>query len=270
MTFPILELVNKPFYFGIGGIGDFLLLMSTFYDDINDNDVDVIFVCNNTTVIRELVKQFPNVNKFWLHPNQAFPKCPEMWDMIKSHPLCMGTGVTPKNFDYIKDWCECGKSNVFDYYGVKRQTLWMPLALSEEKTVCIQPFGGADDKTKIKEIPKYIVEQLIDEYVMNGSTVYLIGSKKDEEKLGVLDTSMVWDEDGGWLHSFDESFKAIRSTWQFIGADSWGKTLAAFAGAPVKIYPNVYTKPLKEMFGMDKDPGNYVFLDNWGFDYFKV
>jgi len=234
----------------------FFLLMATFYDNI-DSHTDVVFVCNNVTTIREISKQFPKVKKWWFYPRASFHTSPIIWELLVQHPNFVGSGVTPRQFMYVEDWIECGKTNVFDYYGVKRYPAWAFPIPNEQVLTVIQPFGGADDPTKIKEIPRVVLNSIANEYSGYGR-VCLIGSKKDKEKIGEPFGDV-------WVTDFENSFRLIRSCSKFIGADSWGKTLAAFAGKEVVVYPNRYEKPAEKMFNHPKDPGDYVFLDGWGF-----
>jgi hypothetical protein len=266
MRFEPLEVIENPFYFGIGGIGDFLLLMATCYDEIMESQVktDIVFVCNNVNVIRRVACEFPSVCKFWFYPNSAFPKTPEMWASIRNHRLCRGTGVTPKNFDYVADWIECGKTNVFDYYGVTRNPRWASAIETDDSILCIQPRGGADDKSKRKEIPISDLEAMIDANAFHREIV-LIGSLADKTELSGMDTSFV--PENCWAIPFNDAFKAILSCDEFISCDTWGKTLAGLAGKPVHIYPNQYPADIETIFNHPVDPSDYVFLKDWGFTY---
>lgn len=265
MSFKALtESLDKPFYFGIGGIGDFLLLMATCYDSFDehtDHDTDVVFVCNNIKAMRKFtaLPLFNRVSKFWLYPRQAFYPTPQIWDQIKNNPLCLGTGVTPKRFDYIGDWIECGKSSVFEYYGVDKTPRWASRK-PETNLVVIQPFGGADDQTKIKAIP---YEELITEiknYTNTGFNIKLLGSESDVHRYPGI-------HDYDWVIGFEDSVNTILKCNRFIGSDSWGKTLSGLGGIPTKIYPNQYPRPIEEIFNHPVDPSDYVFLKDWGFTY---
>ena len=49
--------------------------------------------------------------------------------------------------------------------------------------------------------------------------------------------------------------------------------MAAFASVPeILIYPNQYLRPIEEIFGkgIEVDPGNNVFLREWGFKFIEV
>jgi len=269
MSFPPLEVIENKFYFGIGGLGDFLLLMSTFYDDIESN-TDVIFVCNNIKPIQEMSKLFPLITRFWFFPRKAFFPNEPLWKSIVSHPLCVGTGVTPKEFNYVGDWIECGKTNVFDYYGVIEHPKFCRPIKTSEKYIVIQPYGGADDSTKKKEIPKYEVENLVYKYCWNGQKVYILGSKSDKIKLGKLENLKGYDN-YEWITNIKEAFGTIRGCQTFYGADSWGKTVACFAGKGTTVYANIYNdeRSPMDMFNHPTDPGDYVFLNGWNLEMIK-
>lgn len=263
MTFDVINHINSKFYFGIGGIGDFLLLMATFYGD-TEGPVDVVFVCNNVNPIHKMCKMFPSVNRFWLYPRSSFETSAENWDLVAKSELCLGTGVTPKKFDYVGDWVECGKTNCFDYYGVKKIASWaLPRRIST--SVVIQPFGGADDPTKEKSMGRDEVEVLVDKYLYEGYDVKLMGSKSDIDRLGNLDTSIVG---ASWIVDFEECFYEIINCIEYVGTDSWGKTLAGLSGKKnITIYPNRYKVSPEQLFGHPVDPSDYVFLKDWGFRF---
>lgn len=252
----LLDNVTNKFYFGIGGIGDFLLLISTFYDNITPL-TDVVFVCNNTNIIREVSKTFDKVCNWWFYPRQAFVANSAMWETITSMENCVGTGVTPKGFDYIKDWIKCGDSSVFAYYGVNKSPMWASPVKHPKEFVMIQPYGGDNDATKIKEIPKEQVLRLVDTYHNRDIDVYLIGSDADKKKFGELEDL--------WVTDIKSAIHYIKRAQQFIGTDSWGKTLAGLAGIQTVVYKNKYNGSLNDIFGYHVDPGNYVFLYGWDF-----
>lgn len=258
MKFEPIEVVDRPFYFGIGGIGDFCILMSQAYDNITKN-TDVIFVCNNVNAIREVSKQFSAVNRFWFYPMNAFQKTPEMWNLIKRHHLCIGTGVTPKHFKYVEDWIECGKSNVFDYYGINRNPKWCSKSKNlSEPHITIQPNGGKDSNriSIIDEIElKRIVNDLGKKY-----KIYLIGSSSDIEKYGIISGA-------SWVVDFETAFNRIINADFHLGVNSWCKTYAGLSGIKTYIYPSTYIVDPQTIFGCKNDPSDYVFLKQGGWDF---
>lgn len=249
------------FYYGQGGIGDFLLLMSTFYDALTEEQsVSVVFAGNNKKGLFDafpLKKIFPKVESFHILDSPSFD--PSLWAFLENNPMCLGTGVTPKNFDYRNDWIECGKSSVFDYYGVKRTCEWASDPVTYGGTLTIQPFGGSDDQSKEKAIPLDVLAEIF------GNNPYLdvalIGSPEDAKKIPQFDDR--------WITGFSDSIQRIRTSEKFVGTDSWGKTFAALAGVKdITIYPNKPLRSPEEVFGHPVDPGDYVFLREWGFEFY--
>ena len=269
-NFPILDVIDNRFYFGIGGMGDFLLLMSTFYDKemkkLRDSPTgyvgpDVVFVCNNIHVIKEMAKEFPLIDRLWFYPRKSFLADQLMWENIITDEHCWGTGVTPKDFNYIKDWIECGKSDVFEYYGVKEHPEFAK-PIKPRHFIVIQPFGGADDTTKKKEIPQQDIHKITEQAYEDGLRVIFIGSEKDKDNLP-LNKLALESGQAHWVTDIRRAMPAIRGCCAFYGADSWGKTLACMAGKKTAVYKSKYSFPPEEQFGHYKDPGNHVFLDGW-------
>lgn len=272
----ILENVNRPYYFGVGGIGDFLLLMSTFYDDMNDNEFDVIFVANNIRPFTRFLNKnnngwFKKINRFWLMPKSVISLDETLWNMLMNDDRCVGTGVTPKKFNYVKDWIECGKTSVFEYYGVRTPTKFALNKAKEDNIVVIQPIGGADDKTKIKEISydelKKILISLFDED--SSVKVVMIGSPSEMASIEIFinNTNELKLFNIELCSDIIKAMDYCCACKKFIGTDSWGKTLAKFANKDVTVYQNKYVNASpQQMFNHHKDPGDYVFLDNWNFN----
>lgn len=280
----LIDNVDRPYYFGIGGIGDFLLLMSTFYDDIEDGEVDVVFVANNIKPLQQLVSKpkdgeypardyFPKVNRFWFFPRKMFPYDPLLWDHLTNNEKLRGTGVTPRTFAYVQDWNECGKTDVFNYYGVKRELgairRWPPGG--RNIPTVIQPFGGADDPTKVKQLSKVLLHQLVDVNLAK-VPVSFIGSPADMDEMRDMNFHDRYGNPHAkirYVTDIKEAINQIRLCNRFIGADSWGKTAAALSGLKpsfIEVFRNKYiNKTPQEMFGQDTDPGDFVFLHNWGF-----
>lgn len=248
-----------PFYFGIGGIGDALLLLSTFYDDIEQNAVDVVFVANDHSAIKTLSNSFPKIRRWWIFPRKAFYPTKIEWESLIRNERCLGTGVTPKNFDYVGDWIECGKSTVFDYYGVTKNPAWAKRRESiNPKYITVQMYGGPDSN-RISVMPVEYVEEIVKQYDSSYSVI-LIGSKRDITKSEYI-------ENCRWVTDMEDSINRILLSNHHYGVNSWAKTLSGLAGVPTTIYPSSYVKPPIEVFNHPVDPSDYVFLKDWGFEY---
>lgn len=257
VLYELVKAIDAEFYFGIGGLGDFLLLMSTFYDKV-DKSANVIFVANNTKSIRLISRQFPRVKIYTIPMNAWDCKFEETWQFLMDNK-CIGTGVTPKNFMYIADWMKCGETNCFEYYGVDKHPLWansIPNTLTK-KLLVIQPCGGFEDKTKVKKIDEYNLAQIIEKYRLNEWRISIVGLYEEISLYKIngdvecFHNNLAWDR--------------ILMCDKFIGVDSWGKTLAKMADKETIVYRNSYNVTPMQLFGTDIDPGDNVFLKDWGF-----
>jgi hypothetical protein len=267
----ILAIRNKPFYFGIGGIGDFLLLMSTFYDDMRKDEFDVIFVANDAITIGVLGRNiFHKLDNIFIVSIKNFDFQADTFFNVLSENNCVGTGVTPKQFKYVSEWEECGKTDVFDYYGVIKYPRWCRTE-KISNIICIQPFGGGDDKTKKKEIPTDDLDVLIAQCDLN-KKIYMIGSSDDKKRF-ISNHSEETVEKIFWVDSICDAFGIAQYCSEFYGVDSWGKTVARMSdpNKKVVVYSNTYEDhSTQDMFGLDYDPGDNVFLKDWDYEIEKV
>ena len=262
----MLSAIDRGFYFGIGGIGDFLLLMAS----VKHNSFDVLFVANSTKPIQALADTgiFPGLRRLWLFPKTLFTANFDTWLSIVNHPMHLGHGVTPHGFNYIADWNECGKSTVFDYYGVNKSPGWLHITTPRTKYAftVIQPFGGADDPTKVKQMSRRLLEQLVCvEYAH--SPITFIGSPTELDTIKKMHLE-VMTYPPTYVSDMTATVNAIQTCEHFIGVDSWGKTFAGLDGVPnITVYKNKYINGTpRQLFGQDIDPSDFVFLDNWGFN----
>lgn len=257
----LLHNVTKPFYFGIGGLGDAFLLLSTFYDKIEKDTTDVVFVANDTQAILKLSKlpMFGKISRWWIYPRSAFVANESSWDQIYRNEWCLGTGVTPKRFDYVRDWIECGKHSVFDYYGVVRNPEWAKRRESvNPKYITVQMFGGYD-ANRISIMTIDFVENIVKRY-NDDYSILLVGSPKDSQKVCQIAGTR-------WVTDMADSVDRILLSHKHYSVNSWTKTLSALAGVPTVIYPSSYKTQPQLVFGCPQDPSDYVFLNDWEFEY---
>jgi len=258
--FEILDVIQNKYYFGIGGIGDFLLLMSTFYDDVTPN-TDVVFVANNVKAISGVAELFGGVNKFWIYPRKAFEPSTRIYNELLedwANYKCLGMGVTPENFDYVGDWMKCADEDVFEYYGVKEHCdFFFKLKKMLEPHITVQPYGG-EDANRISEMSVESITHIINKFPHY--KIFLIGSNDDIKRMGFIENTQ-------WVTRFDESFHKIRTAEFHIGVNSWCKTLSGLLDVETYIWPSEYRKPPIKVYGTDKDPADYVFLKEAGWKF---
>jgi len=231
------DIIGK-FYLGNGGIGDFLLLLSTFYDDIpEDQKANVIFLANDLDKIKELYKLFPKLGKVLIVQND--------WQLLHelfTNKSCVGTGILPQNLHYPQ-W---SKVNIFKDYKVKEFPEFTKLIKAEKiadkshKQLFIQAEGSkVEGSSKIRKI-----------------------SDKELE--------LIYDKYHDWLILDSKEFSSIKETLEFIkgsdlviGCDSFAKTWSAMCGIKTIVYDNVYNNNYLDNFINKTDAGHYVFIYPW-------
>ena len=243
------------FYAFIGGIGDALLFLSTFYD--REDYPTIVCAPNSSGAMRVLFNQFKKIKRVYFIP---YPRSGHwhyslrgIWEQL---PNCKGRGVTPVK-GYMDEWTP--ELNIFATYGVKEHPQWIDNIAPEkiqDFQVVLQPHGSTRGMVGTKrniikprdwiKLQKYLIE--------NGITPIVIGTPSDEEFYPLLEGSI--NRRGFNLH---EHLRLIRGADVFIGADSWGKTFAALCGIPTYVFKPPRGEDLKDW----DDPSEFVFLRPW-------
>lgn len=230
-----IDVVGK-FYLGNGGIGDFLIFLSTFYDD-NDYS-NIIFLANNPDEIKSVVKLFPKLDKKLILKND-FNLLREFYN----HKNCIGTGILPKDLNY-NNWY---KVDIFKEYNVKQfpdfVKLFKPIR-KFEKQIFVQMNGSkADGELKHRLLLLSTLDNIKREF--SDYNFIFLDEFKDK--------------------SYSEIFSYINGSDLVIGVDSFVKTFSAQSGIKTIVYDNIYLGNYLSNFKENIDYGHYVFLFNWEF-----
>lgn len=230
-----IDILGK-FFLGNGGVGDALIFLSTFYDDIEE--ANVIFLANQPESIIELLSLFPKIKKKLVLPND-FSNLKEFY----YHPNCIGTGILPKDLNY-QNWY---KVDIFKEYGVKEFpdfiNLFQPKRFSE-KQLFIQYQGSSNEGEGKKRILGVKAMQEISKYIDIG---YFVNKPEIFSSKG----------------SIKEIFETIRGSDVLIGVDSFAKTFSAMCKIKTIVYDNIYTNEYLNRFKNRIDYGHYIFLFDW-------
>lgn len=232
------DIVGK-FHLGNGGIGDALIFLSTFYDDVEE--ANVIFLANEPSSIKELFSYFPKLKKKLILQNDF-----RLLGELYHHPNCIGTGIIPKNLDY-STWY---KVDIFKEYGVKEFPKFMnlfPAIRINEPQLFIQQEGSKIEGGEKKRI---ITKKTWDEIFEIAKTG---GFKKN-----VFPTSNLY-----------ETICLIRGSDLLIGVDSFAKTVSAMSRIKTIVYDNVYEPSYLAKFKDGVDYGHYVFIFPWSHIEFR-
>ena len=273
----ISDKLNMPFLFGIGGIGDFLLLMSDGNYD-KRKELALVFWANNPEVIKSLVKLFPKIKKSIITKNYVGSNkhnTKTFFNDLINEPQFLSKAHIPDRLDYVKEW---NKINVFEKYRIQEQPDWvigwtLDRPVIEEIHSVFAPTGGSSDSDwKHKYIKKDLLLKLIDEDT--NPIKYIISTHKElvdiygadfiiDELVDKRDCRLLVDE------SFEKLFGIICRAFKIYSVDTWVKTLSLFAqscqGKETTLISSFYeNSPFKSM-GLEKDPGDYIFIENWNF-----
>lgn len=269
----ISDKLNAPFLFGIGGIGDFLLLMSDGNYDTADGNLGLVFWANNPDVIKSMVKLFPKITKTIItnnYLNGEVRKTHQYFDEIISERLFLSKAHIPNHLDYVNEWYNC---DVFKKYGIKKHPLWVSTwKMSEVDLInhsIYSPTGGSSDTDWKK---KYIKKDLFLELLDNDENdiKYIVSTQKEmidvygndfiKSNLNRDDVRFILDED------FEILFSIIGGAKKVYSVDSWVKTFSLLLNVPTILIESFYKESPFLRIGLSHDPGDDIFIENWEFE----
>ncbi len=246
------------FYFHLGGAGDALLLLSTFYDEHPESYV--LSVPNSRGAMEDFFRAFPRLKGVFFLPRPEHPQVLLLVRMVvfflKKKGKCLGTGVTPSG-DYQKEWKP--GIDIFRTYGVAERPSWAK-EIGEERLcpnqVAVAPRGSILGVTPGKQniIPPALWEDLLADLVERGFTPVLLGTPGERglypAREGCLDQRS---------YSFLAQMRLIGGSDFVVAADSWHKTFAALLGKPTLLFLPLLGGPARFV----PDVSQEVFIHPW-------
>ncbi|MCC6952487.1 MAG: glycosyltransferase, partial [Deltaproteobacteria bacterium] len=244
-----------PFQFHFGGVGDALLLMSTFGDRAADQRI--FSISTSPAATRAFFEEFPNLGEVYIAP---FPKRAESAmvarAIIRRVPGFLGAGVTPIGA-HDDEWND--SLDIFVRYGVQRSPLWAREFIKPSKSglhAVIAPKGSERDMSTGKRnvIDPALWQPLLDLLVSEGWEVSVIGVPEERamypSKAGVDDRRS---------YRFGEQMSLVASCDLLISADSWAKTFRGLLDAPAVVFPPLYGTEHR----LGSDASANVFIRPW-------
>jgi hypothetical protein len=234
----------SPFFLGNGGIGDFLLFLATFYDNVEK--ANIIFLANNVDQIKEVASLFTKLDKKLIVKNDFGLLAKLYYDKN-----CVGKGILPKDLNY-SNWY---KVDPVQEYGLKLYPEFVKLfepnrdlvKNNNKKQLFLQVIGSSTEtKEKRRELTIETAEQLEWDYPLTFEAEHrLIALHQLSGK------------------SYKEIFQIIRGSDLVIGVDSFVKTFSALCGIKTIVYENIYSENYLNQFKDRIDYGHYIFLFPW-------
>ena len=273
-----LDKFNEPFYFGIGGIGDCLLLLSSFYESIPiDEKVNLIFWANDKHAIEAFLLAFDLDRK--LNYKIVFqgwqPK--SQFEQIVSHPLFRGKAHIPDNLEYVKEWSQNWQKyralipEKFEF--LKRHTFNIQ---PNFKMIGVCGWGSRADDWKRKELKKDEFNGLV-KAILNqneNNQVVIFGSQKDlddKEDKQLLEWSKKLEP---WKiidlrgRSFNDMFGYLGLLSLVYSTDTWFKYWTLWCGIPTALITRFSENPSgnrgKNFIPLTvDDPADNIFIKDW-------
>ncbi len=249
----------EPFYFCYGGIGDFLLALSSALD--KNEPITVVCYPNSTAAAQAFFDTLPAVTKVYIIQRYREPQFQYIAGMYlraatMNLPNCRGRGVTPPGRE--DDFWQPGL-DVVQTCGVTLYPRWIEQYRTERlehPQVVLAPMGSVYGMFRSKRniLPPQFWNSLLSILRATGIRPIIIGTP---------DEANAYPSDG-WAHdkrsySFDEQFRILASADVVIAADSWHKTFAAMAQVPTIVFDTLRNFDLTFW----RDSSQVVFIQPW-------
>lgn len=249
----------EPFYLCYGGIGDFLLALSTPLE--HDEPITVVAAPNSISVARAFFDCFPQIERVYFieRPDDPSDRYVSGLFLRAAAALCKnchGRGVTPpgREDDFWKPGLDIVRT-----CGVTLHPAWVQryrVDQIEHPQVVLAPMGSLSGmfRSKRNAIPPQYWDRLLALLRANGIRPLIVGTPEE---------AVAYPADG-WAHdkrsfSFEEQFRLLASADLVIAADSWHKTFAAMAGVPTIVFAPMTNHDLDFW----QDSSRIVFCDPW-------
>ncbi len=246
------------FYFHLGGAGDALLLLSTFYD-VRPGSY-VLSVPNSMGAMEEFFSAFPRLAGVFFLPR---PEHPEVLRLLRRVMVllvkkgkCLGMGVTPGR-EYHEEWYR--GIDIFRTYGVSERPRWIG-EFGEKRLftpqVAVAPKGSVLGMPPGKEniIPPEIWEDLLGDLVLRGFTPVILGTPAER---GIYPAREGCRDQRSY--SFLEQMELIKGSDLLVAADSWHKTFAGLLGKPTLVFLPIHSGQARHI----PDVSQEVFIRPW-------
>ncbi len=246
----------EPFYAHFGGVGDALLLLSTFYD--KKPAQTIVSIASSTNTLRSFFEAFPEISKVYFIPRPENDISHALLRKIFPNlNNCQGMGVAPENEFYEDEWVE--NIDIFSKYKVTRRPLWIKQFRTEKLEkfqVTIHPRGSVKGMVGSKRnvIDPEQWDDLLRFFKLQEIRPVLLGTPDENSEYpavhGAIDKRS---------YNFREQMELIASSDLFVGADSWAKTMAGLASVPTIVFHAVRDADLEGW----QDSSDFVFIHPW-------
>ncbi|HTR40267.1 MAG TPA: glycosyltransferase [Pseudomonadales bacterium] len=243
-----------PFYAHLGGAGDALLLMASFYD--HKPDAVLFSYPNSVGGAKALFDAFPKLSKIYFLPQHIDPFFHTILRFsVLELKNCLGAGTTPK-YGYDDEWK--ATLDIEKKYRINKSPQWAAdfCKNSGSRRIALAPKGSLAGMVGSKRniiLPEYW-PRVIEHILNRGYEPVILGVPSEAREFPALPGCVDMRRE-----SFPGQMRCIGECAGLVGADSWAKTFSALANIPTVVF-----EPLK---GVDianwKDLSDWVFIEPW-------
>lgn len=276
----VLDSLTEGYYFGVGGFGDALMLLSTFYD--NHPGSSLVFWASTThwKSVYDFLRMFPNLHRIivTLLPEDRLT----FYRRLIFHKNFRGKGHLADNLDYILEWgvsAEKYRQNIPLRWPTLRK-LWPGNSdhMGNYVGVACWGAGTTDILGKNRRLTQPEFESLLRALLNKhpDKIIRVFGSAKDRVdfpiplslfKIGFnlpigLGVQRIEDCRG---ISWPALFTALNELSEMISVDTWFIQWTRFVNIPTTVIKTRYQYPLRAIIGVPFDPSDKIFIEGWGF-----
>lgn len=250
--------INSKFFWCVGGFGDAILLLSSFYDTCDI--ANVVFWANNRKSMNVFLKEFKKINKLLITDNYLnISKNKLYYKQIISDKKFCGKAHIPNDLNYL-EWASI--SDPFSKYNISRSCKLIKEEFFTDKyseKILVQPYSQCIEKYKKKEIKKEHILSIIENNEIDN--IIFTGSENDIAKLK-NDINIEFNS----VVNIKDTLKIAASVKECHSCDSWIKNFCGVNNVKVYYYVSEKIGNYKQIFGVDFDPADKVFIKKWGFN----
>lgn len=250
----------EPFYLCYGGIGDFLLALSSALE--SDAPITVVAYPNSVATARAFFDCFPQITRVYIISRHCDSQQQYVAGMYLRYSIaqhvqhCLGRGVTPalREDDFWKPGLDIERQ-----CGVRRYPQWILHYRGDkiaQPQIVLAPMGSLSGMFRSKRniIPPQYWQPLLGLFEQHNIRPIILGTPEEAEAYPSTEHC-----DDRRSYSFDEQFRILASADLVIAADSWHKTFAAMAQVPTIVFAPMVNHDL----AFWQDSSQRVFIEPW-------
>lgn len=272
---PDVDFLNERqggFYFGLGGLGDAILLLSSFYPQSPSHHVIFWPAASSPALLQEFFDCFPLLLSVSTPPPpQSFDQRARVAEYFFQHPNFLGAAHTPRYLDYIVEWTK--RPHVYRRALPRRwpelREMFSPITATggAKRIVGVGGWGSnVNVAHKNRRLSQEELVALCSVLLKRKETPCIFGSLVDKERF-VLPQEIAHDVIDVRGKPLRTSLSWLNTCSSLISVDTWYLQWARLVKLPTTVIQTRYDAPPEFLFGgAPTDPSDRIFVEGWGFN----